>query len=305
MMAPRIVDGEAFSITQSMLRTGSRRWFLRPWATRLAGCGALALAYQKGALPTVAKTFFAGVGTLAAGMYLANLCSATPTSADGSAMAGLVIPWATMGMDRAFRDVRKELLKNVQGRVLDVGCAAGAYLKYYAGSAQRVTEVVALEPNQTMHGALRRTIAGLAQKARGLPFPVVVTAKFLEQLPPEENASFDSIVLGNVLCEVPDVAAALREVDRLLKPGGRVYFSEHVLDAPGSWRRAVQQSVNPWWSVAAAGCHCNRDSLTAIRAVPGWEVEHWTFSIGGPLVWLDRFEVGLAVKRRGPVRSAL
>ena len=74
-----------------------------------------------------------------------------------------------------------------------------------------------------------------------------------------------------MLCTVPDVPAALREVVRVLKPGGRLLFAEHVRSAAPKVARR-QDVMSPLWQVLARGCHPNRDTLAAIRAA-GLEVE--------------------------------
>ncbi|CAE7891431.1 unnamed protein product [Symbiodinium microadriaticum] len=73
---------------------------------------------------------------------------------------------------------------------------------------------------------------------------VEMTSAFLEDLPPTEQ--FDSIVFGNVLCEVPCQKDFFRAVDAHLKPGGRVYFSEHVL-SEFPLLRLLQHAVSPAW----------------------------------------------------------
>ena len=82
-------------------------------------------------------------------------------------------------------------------------------------------------------------------------FPFRLHAVGLEVVRGEQ---FDRIILGNVLCEVDDPVSFLKTVDTLLKPGGRVYFSEHVLDS--GWRRTLQELVSPWWALVSDGCHC-------------------------------------------------
>ena len=91
----------------------------------------------------------------------------------------------------------------------------------------------------------------------------------------------------------------MRHVDRLLRPGGLVYFSEHVGFPRGSWRRALQDAAQPWWGLVSDGCHCNRDTLSTLAAVPGWHVTAWAYSPGGPPL-LGPFLVGLAAKAPAP-----
>jgi len=189
-------------------------------------------------------------------------------------------------VDKQTGPLRKELLKGVNGRVLDVGCATGIYFKYYISSSKKVNEVVALEPNKLMHEGLERNISYLNP-----PFPINIRADFIEDI--KENESFDSILLGNVLCEIPDYQQAVKEVYRLLKPGGRVYFSEHVIGHRGSWVRFLQETTGWWWCVITGGCHCDRDSLAAIKSQK-WEVINWRFDMGLP--WTRPFEFGVAVK---------
>ena len=68
------------------------------------------------------------------------------------------------------------------------------------------------------------------------------------------ESKFDFIILGNVLCEVPCVRETLAQIDVLLKPGGKVYFSEHVASPVGTWQRRYQDFTNPCWRLFMAGC---------------------------------------------------
>eukprot|EP00435_Cladocopium_sp_Y103_P013837 s2511_g3.t1 len=105
-----------------------------------------------------------------------------------------------------------------------------------------------------------------------------------EDLPGQEV--FDCVVFGNVLCEVPDQEEIFRHVDRLLKPGGRVYFSEHTLTSSATLRR-LQHLASPFWL-----CHCNRDSISKLRQ-QSWvkELHSWKFGLYFPV---NRWELGLA-----------
>ena len=112
----------------------------------------------------------------------------------------------------------------------------------------------------------------------------------VEDLVAAEGGTYDAVILGNVLCEVPEpIADTLAYVCRLLKKGGRVYFSEHVYDREHLWRAALQLLVHPWWVTVSGGCHCNRCQLEAIEACFGREnVCSWTL-YAGSVPWTRRY----------------
>jgi ubiquinone/menaquinone biosynthesis C-methylase UbiE len=166
--------------------------------------------------------------------------------------------------DRAFeateeaglRQMRRELLAAAQGRVLELGAGTGANLDLYPDS---VEEVVALEPDPHMVKRLRDTVAESSHSASVSEAPA-------ERLP-FEDSSFDTAVSTLVFCTVPDPAAALKEVARVLKPGGRLLFIEHVrAEDPGLAR--WQDRLEKPWRFVGDGCHCNRDTLATIAASP-------------------------------------
>lgn len=159
---------------------------------------------------------------------------------------------------------RSRLLSGVSGSVLEIGGGTGANLPHYR-NAERV---VVAEPDPHMRRRLRRKL-GLAR------VPVGVSEAGAGDLP-FADGSFDAVVSTLVLCTVPDQGMALAEIRRVLKPGGRLLFIEHVR-GDGGFARA-QDGILPLWRRLFAGCHPNRDTLSSIRAA-GFDVEH-----------LDRFE---------------
>ncbi len=147
---------------------------------------------------------------------------------------------------------RRRLVAEARGRVLEAGGGTGRNLALY----REVEALVVLEPD----GAMRRR---LLERIGAAAVPVEVHEAPIESsgLP---DASFDTVVTTLVLCSVDDQGRALAEIHRLLKPGGRFLFLEHVR-APG-WAGRLQVVATPAWSRLAAGCHLDRSTLDAIRA---------------------------------------
>jgi ubiquinone/menaquinone biosynthesis C-methylase UbiE len=143
-------------------------------------------------------------------------------------------------------DLRRDACAGLHGRVLEIGFGSGLNVEHYPPA---VTEVVAVEPSDVAwHLAERRVGRSPAPVERGgldgqrLPFP---------------DASFDSALSTFTLCTIPDLAAALGEVRRVLKPGGALHFVEHGL-APTPGVQRWQHRITPLWRRAAGGCHLDR-----------------------------------------------
>ena len=168
---------------------------------------------------------------------------------------------------------RQALLAGAKGRVLEIGGGTGANLPFYPDS---VTELVIAEPEEPM--AIR-----LERKLQRYRIPTRVVRARAEQLP-LEAASFDCAVATLVLCTVTDPARALAEIRRLLKPGGRLLFLEHVRsEDPGLAR--WQDRLRMPWSWIGCGCQCNRRTVANIHAA-GFAVSdlrHEIFPKAAPL----------------------
>lgn len=156
--------------------------------------------------------------------------------------------------------MRRRQLEPAHGRVLEIGAGTGRNLPHFPAA---VDELVVTEPNEAMLRRARskagdgsRAVTFAAASAQELPFP---------------DGSFDTVVCTVVLCSVPDQAAALREVRRVLRPGGQLLFAEHVRSGdPG--RAKWQDRLERPWKLIAAGCHPNRDTRAALEAA-GFTVE--------------------------------
>ncbi|REE99939.1 class I SAM-dependent methyltransferase [Thermomonospora umbrina] len=165
-------------------------------------------------------------------------------------------------MERRLAAHRRSLLDGLTGRVIEVGAGPGANFAHYP---PEVTGVLAVEPEPHLRG--------LAQTAaRHAPVPVEVIDGIAERLP-ADDASCDAAVASLVLCSVTDPAAALAEMRRVLKPGGRLRFFEHVAaEAPA--RRRVQKSLDATvWPLLGGGCHAGRDTAGAIERA-GFTLTH-------------------------------
>lgn len=158
--------------------------------------------------------------------------------------------------EAGLRDMRREVLADASGRTIDIGAGTGANLGLYP---PQVTELMLAEPDPHMTKRLRAKLAESGQDAELVDAPA-------EKLP-FEDSSFDTAVFTLVLCTVPDPAAALEEAARVLRPGGRVLFVEHVRSQDPGLARWQDRLETPW-RLFGDGCHCNRDTVATIEASP-------------------------------------
>jgi ubiquinone/menaquinone biosynthesis C-methylase UbiE len=150
---------------------------------------------------------------------------------------------------------RAELLGSASGEVLEIGAGTGANVPFYTPS---VTRLVLTEPDSAMLARLRRRL-GLARAGSAEALQAEVDAL------PFGDASFDAVVSTLVLCSVRDVPRALAEVRRVLRPGGRLLFIEHVAADDRPERLAWQRRLEPLWSRVAGNCHLTRRTGDRIR----------------------------------------
>ncbi len=142
---------------------------------------------------------------------------------------------------------RSQIVPAAEGRVLEVGFGAGPNLEFY--DPLKVERLFALEPSEGMR---RKAVGAIA----AAPVPVEVIDLSAEAIP-LEDASMDTVVLTYTACTIPDVNAALAEMRRVLKPGGRFLFSEHGR-APDAGVYKWQRRIEPVWKPIAGGCHLTR-----------------------------------------------
>ena len=170
---------------------------------------------------------------------------------------------------------RRRLLEQAEGTVVEIGAGTGENFKHYGVAVHRV---VATEPDPTMLRLAER-------RRRAAPVPVRLVAAAGEQLPlPAARA--DTVVVTLVLCSVADPAGVLAEAHRVLRPGGRLLFMEHVRAADDDPLARWQDRLAGPWSRLAGGCHPNRRTLEAIEAA-GFDVgtvEAYDLRPGLPLV---------------------
>ena len=175
-----------------------------------------------------------------------------------------------------LRASRKTLMPQASGNVLEIGTGTGANLPFFDYSKIE---------------ALTLSDLKLSKRARRYAFPEGVEVAWNEA--PLEDlevapASFDSIVFTLVFCSVEDPLEGLKRVYELLKPGGKIYFIEHVMPDHHHVRKVVN-GLNPHWRKIASGCNLNRETLETIKEA-GFILEKYSVSLGGALI------EGVAVK---------
>ena len=156
--------------------------------------------------------------------------------------------------DPVARELRRRLLSGLRGHVIEIGCGDGRAFELYPSE---VDAVLAVEPDPSA-----RAIA--EQRAADAAVPIDVVGGTAEKLPAQDQ-TFDAAVAVWVLCSVRDPAAAMREINRVLVPGGQFHFYEHVR-APHMTFRGLQRAIDSvYWTRALGGCRTTRDTEGVIR----------------------------------------
>jgi SAM-dependent methyltransferase len=143
-------------------------------------------------------------------------------------------------------DRKAALFTDLPATVVELGAGTGANMRYYAPG----TRVLAIEPNPSMHGALRAAAA-----RHGIDLEIRAVGAEDTRLP---DAGADAVVSTLVLCTVSDPAAAIAEVRRILRPGGRFVVLEHVAAPEGSVPARLQRGLWTGWRWAFEGCDLQR-----------------------------------------------
>lgn len=163
---------------------------------------------------------------------------------------GLMGPY----LNWTLRAHKRRVFDQLPHRIVEIGSGVGANLRYLPADAT----LVAIEPNPHMHRRLQA-----AARRRGVHLELHDQVGERIDLPDE---SVDAVISSLVLCSVTDPAHVLAEIRRILRPGGRYSFVEHVAARAGTPTRVLQRLLRRPWSWTFEGCSCERDLDTTIRA---------------------------------------
>lgn len=184
---------------------------------------------------------------------------------------------------RLYGERRSALLADLRGAVVEIGPGSGVNLSYLAPDVRWI----GVEPNPFMHRYLR-------MKARRHGPSTCLVIGSAEALPLADRSA-DAVIGTLVLCSVADVAATLREVRRVLRPGGRFVFLEHVAAPAGSGLRRAQQLIRPLWRALADGCEPDRETWVALERAGFARVSYERFRVAVPLPIVAPHIAGVAV----------
>ena len=143
---------------------------------------------------------------------------------------------------------RQKIIPQASGHILEIGIGSGLNLPFY--DTRKVKSLTGLEPSAKM-----ASMAVKRAKSTGISLEILYTGADNIPLP---SGVMDSVTMTYTLCTIPDAVSALKQMHRVLKPGGKLYFCEHGL-APDPKIQGWQNRLTPMWKVLAGGCHLNRN----------------------------------------------
>ena len=181
---------------------------------------------------------------------------------------------------------RQKIVPLASGDVVEIGFGSGLNLPHYDRDVVR--SVIGINPDDGLPRLARRAI-----DKHDISAELLVESAEAMSLPAQ---SADSVVVTYSLCSIPDVAAALSEAHRVLKPHGRLFFCEHGR-SPKRHVAYLQDRLNAPWRWMAAGCHLNRDTGALIEA-SGFQMERYDiYDLGFGTRLVGTHHLGIARKR--------
>jgi ubiquinone/menaquinone biosynthesis C-methylase UbiE len=164
-----------------------------------------------------------------------------------------LLDWSMSGPEMA--QYRQQLLADVSGQVLEIGFGTGLNLAYYP---EHIKQLTAIDINPGMHTIAR-------QRIQASPIQVEHQVLSSDRLPMPGN-TFDSVVSTWTLCSIDNVQAALQEIHRVLKPGGKFFFVEHGLSSEPNIQ-TWQHRLTPLQKIIGDGCHLDRNIKALVEQV--------------------------------------
>lgn len=178
---------------------------------------------------------------------------------------------------------KAKVFGDLPSTVVELGSGVGANLRYL----RRGSSLIAVEPNPHMHKRLRR-----AARKRGVDLEIRSVVGERIDLP---DASTEAVISSLVLCTVRDPAAVLAEVRRILRPGGRFSFAEHVVAKRRTPTRWMQRILRRPWAWVFEGCSCERDLASLINSAGFASVDIHPYRIHSPFVPFNTHIAGTAI----------
>ncbi len=180
--------------------------------------------------------------------------------------------------DESIFRLKQALFADLQGTILEIGPGTGNNLRFFPPDAHWV----GVEPNPYMYPYLVQSIHALGRREEN--FRILAGDTQGVRLP-AENGSMDAVVSTQVLCSVHNPDGIMNEILRVLKPGGKLAFIEHVAAPAGTGLRRLQDFLQPLWSLVTCGCHPNRETWVTIGQAGFSQVnlERYNHPEGGPV----------------------
>lgn len=155
-------------------------------------------------------------------------------------------------MHYKYRNIKYNIYANLPNTIVELGPGVGSNMRYY----KQNTTLLAIEPNLGMHHLLQKS----AQKYK---VNLEILNLYADKLP-FANSTIDTIVCSLVLCTVEDPILVLNEIKRVLKPGGKFIFLEHVEANKGTLLKWIQDKLHYPWHWFFEGCNLNRDTYNTL-----------------------------------------
>ena len=187
-----------------------------------------------------------------------------------------LIQWACSNGSSDMK--RAMIVPQAEGCVLEIGIGSGNNLPHYDES--KVSHLIAIDPLEELW---KKRSVDLSQ----LSFGVEYIRGTAEQIP-AGDATFDTVVTTFTLCSVEDIHGTLKEIHRVLKPGGKLLYSEHG-KSPDRGTEHWQNLINPLWRQVSGGCNLNRDIPAIMESngfkaddintlyMPGWRLTSYSY----------------------------